>query len=223
MGEFHKEGTLIVKKVRDLEGIPIKLQKKHFFLAAGLDKLDTNKAMEVSRKRNQMSSGKQILSNTVFEADLYASEVLTKYIVMDVIGGRYDLIGKAVVISRIPLKTYHCDYAYVHLKWEPGRYQGYNYAIFEDEESNFHLRSDFMNFKEIKERNLMCSCSSQKSQMNRNVISVHDGKKPFKCDICDYTGFLKRKKKNSDIFHVERKPFKCSVKSSINRHVALVY
>ena len=219
MGEFHKAGTLIVKKVRDLEGIPIKLQNKHFFLAAGLDKLDQYKAREVSRTRNQMSNGKQIFSNTVFEADLYASEVLTKYIVMDVIGGRYDLIGKAVVISKIPLKTYHCDYAYDN--WEPGRCQGYNYAIFEDETSNFHLRSDFMNFKEIKERNLMCSCSSQKSQMNRHVISVHEGEKPFKCDICDYTRFLKRKNTYSDIFHVERKPFKCSVKSSMN--VALVH
>ena len=221
MGEIHKAGTLIVKKVRNLEGIPIYLQKKHFFLAAGLDKLDKYKAMEVSKNRNQMSAGKYIISNTVFEADFYASEVLTKYIVKDVIGGDYDLIGKAVLISKVPLKTYQC--AYAHDKWEPGRCQGYNYAIFEDETSNFHLRSDFMNFKEIKERNLMCSCSSQKSQMNRHVISIHEGKKPFKCDICDYTGFLKRKNKNSDIFHVERKPFKCSIKSSMNRHVALVH
>ena len=122
MGEIHKAGTLIVKKVQDLEGIPIYLQKKHFFLAAGLDKLDKYKAMEVSKNRNQMSAGKYIISNTVFEADFYASEVLTKYIVKDVIGGDYDLIGKAVLISKVPLKTYQC--AYAHDKWEPGRCQG---------------------------------------------------------------------------------------------------
>ena len=28
---------------------------------------------------------------------------------------------------------------------------------------------------------------SQKSNMNKHVASVHEGKKPFKCDICDYS------------------------------------
>ena len=28
--------------------------------------------------------------------------------------------------------------------------------------------------------------SSQKGCMNTHVASVHEGKKPFKCDICDY-------------------------------------
>ena len=44
--------------------------------------------------------------------------------------------------------------------------------------------------------------SSQKNQMNRRIVSVHEGKKPFKCDICDY---------------------RCSRKSALNQHVASVH
>ena len=41
------------------------------------------------------------------------------------------------------------------------------------------------------------SCS-QKSNMNKHVKSVHAGKKPLKCDMCE---------------------FSCSQRSSVNRHV----
>ena len=30
-----------------------------------------------------------------------------------------------------------------------------------------------------------------KIQMNRHILSVHDGKKPFKCEICDCSNFKK--------------------------------
>ena len=43
---------------------------------------------------------------------------------------------------------------------------------------------------------------SEKSDMNRHVSSVHEGKKPFKCDFCDYS---------------------CSRKGDMNRHVSTVY
>ena len=42
---------------------------------------------------------------------------------------------------------------------------------------------------------------SEKSDMNRHVSSVHEGKKPFKCDICDYTCSLKQQMKT----HVVKK------------------
>ena len=43
---------------------------------------------------------------------------------------------------------------------------------------------------------------SQKGDMNKHVASVHEGKKPFKCDICDRS---------------------FSLKSHMNRHVASVH
>ena len=36
---------------------------------------------------------------------------------------------------------------------------------------------------------------SQKSDMNTYVVSVHEGKKPFKCDICEYRCSLNQQMK----------------------------
>ena len=49
--------------------------------------------------------------------------------------------------------------------------------------------------------------------MNRHVESVHEGKKPFKCDICDYRDALKRGQINRHVasVHEEKKPFKCDI------------
>ena len=44
--------------------------------------------------------------------------------------------------------------------------------------------------------------SSQKCHINTHVESVHEGKKPFKCDFCDYS---------------------CSRKDNMNTHVASVH
>ena len=120
MGEFLTAGTLIVKKERILEGIPGILQKKHFAVWG----LDEYVAKQVSENRHQMSAGKDITRNTVFEVDVYASEVLIKYVV---IGGHNDLIGKTIVISKTKLKTYTCQYK--GNNWEPGRCIGKRYAI----------------------------------------------------------------------------------------------
>ena len=141
MGEYLPFGTLKVKKVRILEGIPGILQSKHFWIHdSRLDddsRLDQYTAMQVSETRTQMSAGKYITSNTVFEANFSDSEVLIEYIVT---GGPNDLIGKAIVVSKTKLKTYRCEYK--NDNWEPGKCKGPRYAIFADEASNFHLKSD---------------------------------------------------------------------------------
>ena len=148
MGEFLPEGTLKVKKVGIFEGIPGFLQRKHFWTHdSRMDhdsRLDQYTAMQVSKNRIQTSAGKYIFSNTVFEADFSDSEVLLKCIVT---GGPNYLIGKTIVISKHKLKTYKCEVKYDN--WELGKCKGFCYAIFEDETSNFHLRSDFMNFTTI--------------------------------------------------------------------------
>ena len=43
---------------------------------------------------------------------------------------------------------------------------------------------------------------SQKGDMKTHVASVHEGKKPFKCDICDYS---------------------CSQKGNMTRHVSSIH
>ena len=53
---------------------------------------------------------------------------------------------------------------------------------------------------------------SQKSVMNRHVASVHQEKKPFKCNICDYSCFQKKDmKKHIASVHEGKKPFKCDI------------
>ena len=47
----------------------------------------------------------------------------------------------------------------------------------------------------------------KKRHMNRHVVSVHEGKKPFKCEICDYSCSLKRTlKKHVAAVHEGEKP-----------------
>ena len=40
--------------------------------------------------------------------------------------------------------------------------------------------------------------SSRQGNLNQNIISVHDEKKPFKCEVCDYSCSLKEKSQNSE-------------------------
>ena len=54
--------------------------------------------------------------------------------------------------------------------------------------------------------------SSQKSSMNRHVSSVHEGNKPFKCDICAYSCSLKNTMKGRVAsVHEVKMPFKCGI------------
>ena len=46
--------------------------------------------------------------------------------------------------------------------------------------------------------------------MKSHVTYVHEGQKPFKCDICDYTSSGKNNMdKHVAAVHEEKKPFKC--------------
>ena len=48
--------------------------------------------------------------------------------------------------------------------------------------------------------------------MTRHVGSVHEGKKPFKCEICDFRCSLKgTMKSHVESVHEGKKPFKCDI------------
>jgi KRAB domain-containing zinc finger protein len=48
--------------------------------------------------------------------------------------------------------------------------------------------------------------------LKRHVLSVHEGKKPFKCNICDATFAKNSNMKNHfSAVHEGKKPFKCII------------
>ena len=48
--------------------------------------------------------------------------------------------------------------------------------------------------------------------MKTHVKSVHEGKKPFKCDICDYNFSQKGDmKRHVESVHERKNPFKCDI------------
>ena len=57
----------------------------------------------------------------------------------------------------------------------------------------------------------MCDYScKRKGSMKVHVSSVHEEKKPFKCEICHHTCSQKgHLKKHVDSVHEGKKPFKC--------------
>ena len=66
---------------------------------------------------------------------------------------------------------------------------------------------------------------------NLNSSKVHGGKKPFKCEICDYSSLQKGELNQhiSDV-HEGKKPFKCEIcdysslqKDTLNQHVLVVH
>ena len=67
--------------------------------------------------------------------------------------------------------------------------------------------------------------------MNIHIASVHEGKNPFKCNVCDTPFFHKANLKvHVESVHKGKKPFKCSEcdalfsqKVNLNRHVATVH
>ena len=64
-----------------------------------------------------------------------------------------------------------------------------------------------------------------------NIRSVHDERKPFKCEICDaYFANMADLKKHAKSVHEAKKKFKCPIcvstltqKGSLNRHIATVH
>ena len=62
--------------------------------------------------------------------------------------------------------------------------------------------------------------------MKIHVATVHEGKKPFKCEVCDYKWYQKSSLENNVAsVHTGNKPFTCvcdyssSQKSKTNEHV----
>ena len=51
--------------------------------------------------------------------------------------------------------------------------------------------------------------------MRKHIASVHDGKKPLKYEICDYTCSQKKMKKHIGSVHEGKKAFKCQICAKI--------
>ena len=52
----------------------------------------------------------------------------------------------------------------------------------------------------------------QKPNLKRQIGSLHEGRKSFKCDICDYSSLHKQNlKKHIESVHEKTKPFKCDI------------
>ena len=67
--------------------------------------------------------------------------------------------------------------------------------------------------------------------MKTHIESVHEIKKPFKCDICEYRCSQKNDmKRHIESVHEKKEPFKCDIcdqkfnrKTNMTRHVATVH
>ena len=65
----------------------------------------------------------------------------------------------------------------------------------------------------------------------QHIEVVHDKKKPFKCEICDYSCYQKSKmKKHVESVHEKNEPFKCEIcyyscaqNSNLKRHISSVH
>ena len=70
-----------------------------------------------------------------------------------------------------------------------------------------------------------------KRNLKRHIESVHEGIKPFKCNICDYETAQKgHLKKHKDSVHEGIKPYKCHIcqfesatSSHVKRHITVVH
>ena len=90
-----------------------------------------------------------------------------------------------------------------------------------------------MNISSGPERKVMFGCEicgkilANKTTLAQH-IKIHEGKKPFRCDICDYSCSQKSNMKTHVAsVHEEKKPFKCNIceygcstKSILNKHIA---
>ena len=93
-----------------------------------------------------------------------------------------------------------------------------------------------MNISSGPERKIMFGCEiCGKILANKEVlarhIEIHEGKKPLKCDICDYQCSRKDyMKRHVASLHEGKKPFKCNIcdcsfsqKSHMKKHVTSVH
>ena len=80
-------------------------------------------------------------------------------------------------------------------------------------------------------QNLIEESSTEESLQVSAAASVHEGKKPFKCESCDYSCSLKgHLNQHVASVHEGKKPFKCktcnhsfSEKGSLKKHVAAIH
>ena len=93
-----------------------------------------------------------------------------------------------------------------------------------------------MNISSGPERKVMFGCEicgkilANKTTLAQH-IKIHEGKKPFRCDICDYSCSQKgNMKTHVASVHVVKKPFKCdicdysfSLKNIMKRHIITVH
>ena len=79
--------------------------------------------------------------------------------------------------------------------------------VFQEPQTSEKLSSDH-----VVNRCLKCDvCDSlfkTKFHLKRHIESVHERKKPFKCNICDVS-FTEMGKLNVSLVHERKKPFKC--------------
>ena len=67
--------------------------------------------------------------------------------------------------------------------------------------------------------------------LSKHMASVHDGKKPFNCSICDHKFSIKQSlTKHIASVHEGKKPYNCSIcnqkfssKQSLTRHIGSVH
>ena len=86
------------------------------------------------------------------------------------------------------------------------------------ERKKMHIASVHEGKKPFKCQICDYSCT-QKTDMTHHVSFVHEKKEPFKCDICSYSCFLKHDiKKHLESVHEEKKSFKCDMQNE-KKHI----
>lgn len=66
--------------------------------------------------------------------------------------------------------------------------------------------------------------------MKRHIASVHEGKRPFKCESCGATFTLKEHLKTHSYVHTKDNPHKCSLcdasfvqKQALSKHLSTIH
>ena len=129
----------------------------------------------------------------------------------------YGFLNLRIIETMTPeLSQYWVEYALILWIPEPTDSWSYDSWIYE------FLKLLFLNLR-IPETTIPESTDSWIYQ--QHVVSVHEGKKPFKCDICDFSCSLRHNmKRHVALVHEENNPFKCDICdfSSAQRNVLKV-
>jgi uncharacterized Zn-finger protein len=96
---------------------------------------------------------------------------------------------------------------------------------------NSDVRQKVLETKEFKDYLVGLGVSEPVNEKKKPATSVHEGAKPFKCNLCDYeTGLNYNLKKHTEIVHEGLKPFKCRIcdfktgdKTNLKTHIDSVH